>query len=177
MNTWTTLKSKTLAAPAVCPRCSNEYVKRVGRVGFAEHLISLFCIYPFRCQLCAHRFKALQRGVTYTKIEEDRREHERLPAKFPVTYSVRGGDASGSNVDISMGGCSFDTESRLANGIIFRMELQLPDQIPPVKIQAAVTRNVQRGRAGVEFLRIERGERERLQGFVRGLMLGQINPQ
>src|SRR6266478_9749023 len=43
-----------------------------GKIG-SERLISLFYIYPFRCQPCGHRFRLLQWGVTYTKIEEDQR--------------------------------------------------------------------------------------------------------
>jgi hypothetical protein len=170
MSTSVTLKGKSLASQTLCPRCSNQYVKRVRRVGLGEYLLSLFYIYPFRCQLCARRFKVLQWGVTYTRLEEGRREHDRLPAKFPIKFTVRGGDATGSTVDISMCGCSFDTEIRLVKGIILSAELQLPDQIPPVKIQGAVIRSVRPGRASVEFLRIERGERERLEGFVRSLM-------
>ena len=61
-----------LQPPVVCPRCSSEYVKRVSRVG-PERLMSLFYIYPFRCQPCGHRFRLLQWGVTYTRIEEDQR--------------------------------------------------------------------------------------------------------
>jgi predicted nucleic acid-binding Zn ribbon protein len=56
----------------VCPKCSSAYVKRVSRVG-PEHLMSLFYIYPFRCEPCGHRFRLFQWGVTYTKIELDRR--------------------------------------------------------------------------------------------------------
>jgi hypothetical protein len=52
----------------VCPKCSSDYVERVSRIG-SERLISLFYIYPFRCQSCGHRFRLLQWGVTYTKIE------------------------------------------------------------------------------------------------------------
>jgi predicted nucleic acid-binding Zn ribbon protein len=55
----------------VCPKCSSEYVKRASRDGF-ERLMSLFYIYPFRCKPCAHRFRLLQRGVTYTRVELDR---------------------------------------------------------------------------------------------------------
>ena len=43
-----------------CPNCSKEYVARVARVGFAEEILSLFYIYPFKCQLCGCRFKGLQ---------------------------------------------------------------------------------------------------------------------
>ena len=56
----------------ICPRCSSDCVKRVSRVG-TERLLSFFYIYPFRCQPCGHRFKLLQWGVTYTRIDLDRR--------------------------------------------------------------------------------------------------------
>jgi predicted nucleic acid-binding Zn ribbon protein len=56
--------------PALCPKCSSDFVKRVRRVGF-EHLMSVFYIYLFRCQPCGHRFRVLQRGVTYRRIETD----------------------------------------------------------------------------------------------------------
>ena len=55
----------------VCPKCSSDFVKRVSRVGF-EHLMSVFYIYPFRCEPCGQRFRILQWGVTYTKIELDK---------------------------------------------------------------------------------------------------------
>ena len=55
-----------------CPKCSSEYVKRVSRVG-PERLMGLFYYYPFRCQPCGHRFRHFQWGVTYTKIQLDRR--------------------------------------------------------------------------------------------------------
>ncbi|HXV79378.1 MAG TPA: hypothetical protein VEG60_05840 [Candidatus Binatia bacterium] len=52
----------------VCPKCSSDHVERVSRIG-PERLISLFYIYPFTCKPCGHRFRLLQWGVTYTKIE------------------------------------------------------------------------------------------------------------
>ena len=87
-----------------------------GRVGLGERLISLFYVYPFRCQLCSHRFKVIQWGVTYTRIEEDRREYERLPANFPVAFSAGAMNGQGGVLDISMGGCMFHTEARLSGG-------------------------------------------------------------
>jgi stage V sporulation protein G len=65
----------------VCPKCSSEYVKRASRVGL-ERLMSLFYIYPFRCQLCWHRFRLFQWGVTYTRIELDSRAaRQRRPTR------------------------------------------------------------------------------------------------
>ena len=155
----------------LCPRCSREYVRRVSRVGLGERLISLFYIYPFRCQLCGHRFKLFQKGVTYKRVEEDRREYERLPVNFPATFVAGGVNGQGLVVDISIGGCSFHTEAQLAEGNILRMVLQVPNETHPVNLQAAIVRSIRSGRAGVEFLEFENGERERLQHFMRGLIL------
>jgi hypothetical protein len=158
-------------APPLCPRCSKEYILRVSRIGLGELLLSLFYVYPFKCQLCGHRFKLFQWGVTYTRTEEDRREYYRLSASFPITFTAGSVNGNGLAVDISMGGCTFHTETPLVEGSILRMGLQLSNEVAPVNVEAAVIRNVKPGRAGVEFLRVENNERERLQRFVRGLTL------
>ena len=156
----------------LCPRCSKEYVRRVSRVGPGERLISLFYVYPFRCQLCGHRFKLLQWGVKYRRIEEDRREYERMPASFPITFDDGAGQGRGLAVDISMAGCTFHTEAALVEGNVLRMRLELPEETSPVSVEAVIIRSFGSGRVGVEFLRVENGERERLQRFIRGLLTG-----
>jgi hydrogenase maturation factor HypF (carbamoyltransferase family) len=61
--------SRVPATPPTCRRCHSEYVKRVSRANLVEHFLSRYYIYPFRCQVCGHRFKVWQRGVAYTRIE------------------------------------------------------------------------------------------------------------
>jgi c-di-GMP-binding flagellar brake protein YcgR len=80
-------------------------------------------------------------------------------------------NGQGGILDISMGGCMFHTEARLREGSILQMGLDLPDESSPVNVEAAIVRSVRPGRAGVEFLRIEHGQRERLQRFIRGLII------
>ena len=155
----------------LCPRCSKEYVRRVSRVGLGERLISLFYVYPFRCQLCGHRFQLLQWGVKYKRIEEDRREYERMPASFPVTFELGAIQGRGLVVDISMAGCTFHTETELVEGNILRMRLELPEETSPVSVEAVIIRSFGSGRVGVEFVQFENGERERLQRFIRGLLI------
>jgi PilZ domain len=155
-----------------CPRCSKEYVRRVSRVGLGERVLSLFYVYPFRCQLCGHRFQLLQWGVTYKRIEEDRREYERMPANFPVWFDAGAVQGRGLAVDISMAGCTFHTEAELIEGNVLRMRLDLPEETSPVSVEAVIIRSFASGRVGVEFLRVENGERERLQRFIRGLLIG-----
>jgi hypothetical protein len=155
----------------LCPRCSKEYVRRVSRVGLGERVASLFYVYPFRCQLCGHRFKLLQWGVKYRRFEEDRREYERMAANFPVTFVAGAVNGQALVVDISMAGCTLQTEAQLAEGNILQMGLQVSNTPQPINVEAAIIRSIQSGRAGVEFLRVENGERERLQSFIRGLIL------
>lgn len=155
-----------------CPACSREYVKRIGRRGITERLLSVFYVYPFRCQLCGHRFRALQFGVRYQRIEEDRREYERIPTEFPVTFTGDSIDGKGSVVDISMTGCTFNGHSQLAKDKIIRVVLHVSDDVLPISVEAAVVRSVHMNRVGLEFLQFERGERERLHLFIRGLLLG-----
>jgi c-di-GMP-binding flagellar brake protein YcgR len=145
---------------------------RVSRVGLGERLASLFYVYPFRCQLCGHRFKFLQWGIKYKRIEEDRREYERLPASFPITFDAGAVRGRGLTVDISMAGCTFHTEAELVEGNILRMKLELPEETSPVNVEAVIIRSLRSGRVGVEFLQFENGERERLQRFIRGLLIG-----
>ncbi|MGB7951654.1 MAG: PilZ domain-containing protein [Candidatus Binatia bacterium] len=156
----------------LCPKCSREYVVRVSRIGLGERLISLLYVYPFRCQLCSYRFKLAQWGVTYTRIEEDRREYQRLPGNFPIAFDSDAINGQGVVLEISMGGCTFHTEAQVTEGNILRMRLDLPNGIPPVNVEAAIVRNVQPGRVGVEFLRIEHGQRGCLKRFIRGLIVG-----
>jgi hypothetical protein len=73
----------------VGPTCSSEYVKRVSRLG-PERLISLFYIYPFSCQPCGHRFRLLQWGVTYTKIEVDQHVERKAAPKARIVAYLRG---------------------------------------------------------------------------------------
>jgi hypothetical protein len=39
-------------------------------------------------------------------------------------------------------------------------------------VEAVIIRTLRSGRVGVEFLQFENGERERLQRFIRGLLIG-----
>jgi hypothetical protein len=158
-----------VAAPR-CPNCSREYVKRVHRQGIYERLASVFYIYPFRCQLCSHRFQFRQTGVRYTKIFFDRREYERMSSRFPSFIGWDEVNAEGMVVEISMAGCSIQTDAELPPGSIVRLQLNVFDDERSVLVDAAVVRSSYPKRLGLEFLTMDRREREKLQFFVRGLL-------
>ena len=157
----------------VCPKCNKEFVRRVARVGLLERLFGLVYIYPFKCQLCGFRFRFMQWGVRYHRVEEDRREYDRMAMNFPVKFSGENNvEGDGTVTNISIGGCSFNTSSDVPTGTIVRMDLMVSNEVRPIVIDAAVVRTVNASRVGVEFLRHQQGERERLQLFVRGLLIG-----
>ena len=49
-----------------CPQCSRYIVQRTRR-SILERLLSLFSIYPFRCQRCGYRFRVRRPGVRYIR--------------------------------------------------------------------------------------------------------------
>ena len=154
-----------------CPNCSKEYVARVARVGLVEGLLGLFYIYPFKCQLCGCRFSALQWGVRYLRMEEDRREYERLPSAFPVAFNAEDLGGDGVACDVSMSGCTFRAETHQPKeGSVLSMRLQIAKDVEPIAVEAVV-RNVRQGHVGVEFLRFQQAGKERLQHFVRFLLV------
>ena len=155
-----------------CPNCARAFVRRVSRTGLGERLLSVFYVYPFKCQLCGYRFRFFQWGVRYFRVEEDRREYDRMEMSFPVTFASEDASGDGTLMNVSMGGCSLKTQAQLSMGAIIKLTLQVSSDIPPVVVDAAVVRSVRAGGVGVEFLQWQQSERERLQLFVRGLLIG-----
>jgi hypothetical protein len=160
-------------AQVKCPNCSRPFVRRVAIVGSAETLLGMFFVYPFRCQLCGVRFRMPQWGVRYVRVPEDKREYDRLPTSFPLTYHANNMTGQGTALEVSMGGCSFSSTMRLASGTVLQMELQVADSVNPIIVDAAVVRYAQERLIGVEFLQWQEHERDRLQLYVRGLLIGQ----
>jgi PilZ domain len=152
-----------------CPQCSSEFVKRVRKRGFKERILHRFYFYPFRCQICRFSFHVLQWGVRYPARSEDRREYERLAMNFPISFVEKNIEGAGIVSDISINGCAFVTEVQLTEKSIVRLALQISEELQPVDIEAAVVHHVRQGRVGIEFLRVQPAERQRLQLFIRGL--------
>jgi hypothetical protein len=156
----------------ICPKCSRDFVKRVSRNGKLEQFLSFFYIYPFRCQLCGFRFRFLQWGIRYQRIQEDRREYERLPVSFPVAVRGESIYSEGTVEEVSLGGCTVTLENQLSAGDLCTIALYLAQDILPIRINAAVVRSVRSKSLGVEFLRFQDNDRERLQLFIRRLLTG-----
>jgi len=74
-----------------CPKCKSELVGRTHRAGLVEQALSLGYVYPFKCQVCQHRFLRLRWGERYVRVPLDRRDAERLPTRIPVTIHWKDG--------------------------------------------------------------------------------------
>lgn len=157
-----------------CPNCSRDYVRRSHRRGGWERTLSALYVYPFRCQLCAHRFRAFQPGVRYAQAEIlDRREFERIEVSFPAAFSADRLHENGTVTSISMGGCFLESAATLCRGALLQIRFQPPDLGAPLEIETAVVRNVFGKGVGLEFLRFEPTERDRLQRLVHDLLIRQ----
>jgi hypothetical protein len=153
-----------------CPQCSRDYVRRTPRDGWFERIASLAYLYPFACQLCAHRFRTFQWGVRYARQPVDRRHYERVQVHFPLTCSTDTGRTDGTILDISMGGCAFKTATPPAPGTLVQLALQATGLPRPLLIEAAVVRSVRSQYVGTEFLRVQPAEQYRLIQFVADLL-------
>ena len=137
-----------------------------------ESCLRLVAVYPFKCQLCGHRFRSFQSDVRYVTVQEDRRDYDRMERKFPVKFTSEYIAGEGMVLDVAMGGCTFTTSSDLVIGMALTMDLRISAAVPPVIVNTAVVRNIRAGIAGVEFLTWQESERERLQLFVTGMLIG-----
>ncbi|WP_447980275.1 PilZ domain-containing protein [Candidatus Nitrospira bockiana] len=148
-----------------CPSCTTIYVKRVSRRWPIDHVLSWAFIYPFHCQLCGKRFRQFQWGVHYVSKPIDRRLYHRLPFKCRVLLRDQGSEIEGWSTDISLGGCTIETEARLQSGTIIGLALDLPE-LGPIEIRAAAVRSCRPPSAGLEFLEIAPEGRTRLKALM-----------
>ena len=133
--------------------------------GVVERLLSLVQTYPFRCQVCGHRFYRRQPGKAYT-TEADKREYSRVRAQFSLLFKNKDTDGKGRLVDLSIRGCAFESDIPLIKGDILQVTLKMPDGRPPLEIEAAVVRYAQGIRFGMEFLRMQDRAEKALRQFV-----------
>ncbi|MGH7311695.1 MAG: PilZ domain-containing protein [Candidatus Rokuibacteriota bacterium] len=144
-------------------------MRRSHRSGALERLLSLLYVYPFRCQSCGHRFLTLRWRRRYTRVRDERREYERLPLSVPVMLSGLSGAAPGHATQISIDGCTVETEAPLSEGALVQVMLHVTPGAAPVAVEAAVVHGVLPHGGGLHFVRIQPGERDRLRQFVADL--------
>ena len=146
-----------------CPKCGTAKTKLAPRSGVADRLLGTLTIYPFRCQLCAHRFTTFL-GKLKTN---PRRNYERVPVQYsaqvrPVHDPTQRIVVEGTMVNLSLRGCRIRTSQRLPMGCHVMLELQPGEYDLPIMIDEAIVRARFTDGVGLRFSSFLRSEESRL---------------
>ena len=90
----------------------------------------------------------------------------RLSLSYPAMYCVTSTVGEGKITNLSAMGCLIETDEPLFMNQQVALRLLLPDQSESLPITAAEVKWVEGGRAGMEFIQVEREANLRLHTFV-----------
>ncbi|MCH8819210.1 MAG: PilZ domain-containing protein [Acidobacteria bacterium] len=145
-----------------CPKCTKDFSRRIHREGWWEHLLSSVFLYPYRCQICSHRFKAFKPFKRYVKRPVDRRQYQRIETNLPATFSCPGTQGEGRVIDLSVGGCRLSSNTQLKEGTILKLEIRVPDEARTISVEGAIVRTSKPSFVGLQFLRFSGDDQRRL---------------
>jgi hypothetical protein len=138
-------------------------------------MVSLFYVYPFRCQLCSARFKFFQWGVRYSQ-QDDLRQYERIGVQFAVLFSSSQTVGKGIVTDVSVADCAFETSLPLKQGDTLKLELYAKSGRLPIVVDKSVIRSIRKGSVGVQFTKVSDADKARLHRLVGDLIGLPIRP-
>jgi len=98
----------------------------------------------------------------------------RYPIQCPIALHSPGGYLVGEGTvrNVSTGGWRVDSEQPVLRGNYFALRVLLPDQAVPMKVGLAAVRWSSGQAFGLEFLRMQPEEQDRLRHFVSTLETG-----
>jgi hypothetical protein len=138
-------------------------------------MVSLFYVYPFRCQLCSARFTCFQWGIRYAQ-QEDLRQYERIGVQFAVLFSSSQTVGKGVVTDVSVADCAFETSLPLKQGDTLKLELYAKSGRLPIVVDKSVIRSIRKGSVGVQFTKVSDADKARLHRLVGDLIGLPIRP-
>jgi hypothetical protein len=138
-----------------------------------ERLLNRFKVFPFRCQLCTMRFRALWAGSPNATQEVDRRQYRRLPASFHAELLADNSVRTTNRVtDISMDGCTLETTTTLPRGTFLELKIKPASDDVPIKIETAMVCSLRPEAMGIRFLELLGNDKQRLSQVVLSLLVG-----
>ena len=158
-----------------CPNCERTFARRSHRKGLWELLCSLLLVYPYRCQLCAHRFLATPKMIARKPHREFERLHVRFPASFRSAYLDHTITGEGTVTTLSIHGCSLTSPQPLTKGSLLRLHIRYAEQEAPVEIDVAVVRSSTSRERGIEFLSLQPDEEARLRRLLEHLLYSRFH--
>ncbi len=157
-----------------CPQCGTLFIRPARPRGVLEYVLGFLTVYPFRCQLCTHRSLAFQGVPRFSPRRDFKRFHVRYPTSFRATLGGRGeGEKKGTMINLSMQGCSIQSEDPVEEGTTLRLEFVARDQEAPVAIQAAEVVSAKRNCLGLKFLEMRAEDEERIRHIIESHLQGQ----
>jgi PilZ domain-containing protein len=156
-----------------CPHCKGSFLRWSRHSTFLSSLLSRVSRFPFRCQLCGHCFWAFN-----TELDEiddlgtDRREYDRISAKYPITFIGEDVLGDGSISNLSIQGCMIHTVKRAPLAAVISLSLFDSDCDAPIDIVKALVRHRSGNGFGVEFQRVNPKNEKRLRLRLGVLMSG-----
>ena len=124
--------------------------------------MSSFFLYPYRCQICSHRFKAFKPFRRYVKKPVDRRQYECTEISLRATFSCPETQGEGKVVDLSVGGCRLNSDIQLKKETILKLDIRVPDEARTISVEGALVRTSQPTFLGLQFLRFSGNDQRRL---------------
>ena len=158
-----------------CPNCERRFARRSHRKGIWEFLCSFLLIYPYRCQLCTHRFLATPGRAAHKPHREFERLHARFPVSFRSAYLDQTITGEGTVSTLSIRGCSLTTQQPLGKGNLLRLQIRYTEQDAPIEVDVAVVRSFTNQQLGMEFLSLQPDEEERLRRLLEHLLYSRFH--
>ena len=160
-----------------CPSCGTPFVRVAQQAGAVERVLNRFHVFPFRCQLCMMRFRAIWKRSADASREFDRREFKRLPSSFQAKVLTEQSAVSSHRVtDISMVGCTLETTAPYQKGMFLELTIKPASNEEAIKVDAAMVCSVRSSSLGVRFLEFHPEEQRRLSQVVLSLLVSQTIP-
>lgn len=151
----------------LCPTCGTTKTRLATRKSLSDDLLSTLTVYPFRCQLCATRF----RMFLGRRASNPRRSFERVPVTFPVWFKPRLSSPhemgqEGVIENLSLRGCRIRSTFQLSAGMRIELEFQHSDCSFPITIDEAVVRSSTDSAIGLRFVQLARQDEHRLSQII-----------
>ena len=150
-----------------CPTCGTTKTRLAARKTLSDDLLSALTIYPFRCQLCAQRF----RTFLGRRARNPRRSFERVNVSFPVWFKPRLSSSydmgqEGVIDNLSVRGCRVRCTTPVTAGSRLELEFQHSNSSFPITIDEAVVRSSVDDTIGLRFVQLQRSDELRIRQIV-----------
>ncbi|MEE8348939.1 MAG: PilZ domain-containing protein [Acidobacteriota bacterium] len=145
-----------------CPKCINPFTRRVRRKGGWEFLLSYLYLYPHRCQICSHQFRAFKPFKRYLRRSIDRRQYERIETDLPAHFSCPEQQGEGRVIDLSIAGCRLKSDAHLKEETILTLQIQIPGEEVTISVEGALVTISKPEFMGLQFLKFSDNHQSKL---------------